>query len=64
MALVAFHFHFRPGEAINMCTIAGILFAWINELRPDQVGIVDNSLLFTKPNMPWIEKFLLAKGIA
>ena len=77
MALVAFHMYLRPGEAIDLCKrhviapiiMAGNQFAWINVvirdiegLRPDKVGVFDNSLPFDKPNMQWVGEFLLARA--
>ena len=77
MVLVAFHLYIRPGETIDLCKrhviapiiMAGNQFAWINVvirdsegLRPDRVGVFDNSLPFDIPSMQWVGEFVLARA--
>ncbi len=74
MTMVAFWMYLRPGEAHELCgrhvvppaRAAGKQYAWTNVvirdqegLRPDKVGVFDNSLPFDLSHIKWIGDLLL-----
>eukprot|EP00434_Breviolum_minutum_P018993 symbB.v1.2.016746.t1/scaffold1277.1/size127245/10 len=74
MTMAAFWMYLRPGEAHELCgkhvvapaRAAGRQYAWTNVvirdqegLRPDEVGVFDNSLPFDLPHIRWIGDLLL-----
>lgn len=74
MTMAAFWMYLRPGEAHELCgkhvvapaRAAGKQYAWTNVvirdqegLRPDKVGVFDNSLPFDLPHIRWIGDLLL-----
>ena len=79
MVLVAFFLYLRPGEAIDVLRrhvvppvrMAGNQYAWVTVvirdsegLKPDKVGVFDNSIPFDTKKIAWIGDVLLQKAQA